>query len=82
MIQTGAATSLPVEKHLDLVTLGTRIRELRKAAELTQEELASRAGLSANYIGETERGERNPGALALFKIARGLGIEPASLFVG
>jgi len=80
MIQAGTATSLTVEKHPDLVALGARIRELRKAASLTQEELASRAGLSTNYVGETERGERNPGALALFAIARGLQIDLSKLF--
>jgi DNA-binding XRE family transcriptional regulator len=75
-----AATSLRVEKHPDLVALGARIRELRKEAKLTQEELASRAGLSANYIGETERGKRNPGALALFAVAQALEISVAGLF--
>jgi transcriptional regulator with XRE-family HTH domain len=68
-----------VEKHPDLVALGKRIRALRKEAKLTQEELAERAGLSANYVGEIERGERNPSALALFALARGLGVRAAKL---
>jgi transcriptional regulator with XRE-family HTH domain len=37
---------------------GTRLRQLREAAGLTQEELASRAGLSAKAISVLERGER------------------------
>ncbi len=74
------ATSLRVEKDPDLIALGQNLRRLRREANLTQEELASRAGLSANYVGEIERGERNPGALALFAITRGLGVPPATLF--
>lgn len=37
---------------------GERLRRLRGAAGLTQEELASRAGLSPNAIGALERGQR------------------------
>lgn len=69
-----------MEKNLDLVALGQRLRALRKDARLTQEELAAQAGLSANYVGEMERGERNPSALALFAVARGLDVPIADLF--
>ena len=68
-----------MEKDPDLVALGQTVRRLRREAKLTQEELAARAGLSANYVGEIERGETNAGAKALFQIARGLGVEPAKL---
>lgn len=71
-----------MEKNPDLVALGQTVRRLRREAKLTQEELASRAGLSANYVGEIERGERNPSALALFALARGLGVKPATLLEG
>lgn len=37
---------------------GTRLRRLREAAGLTQEELASRSGVSAKTISTLERGER------------------------
>ena len=69
-----------MEKHPDLVALGKRLRALRKEADLTQEELAERAKLSANYVGQIERGEKNPGALALFALARGLQVSPGTLF--
>ena len=39
-------------------TFGARLRRSRKAAGLTQEELARRAGLSANAVGQLERGLR------------------------
>ena len=37
---------------------GERLRHLREAAGLTQEELAERSGLSAKGISDLERGER------------------------
>lgn len=39
-------------------SFGTRLRRLREAAGLTQEELASRAGLSTTAVSVLERGER------------------------
>ena len=40
------------------LTFGSRLRRLREAAGLTQEELALRAGLSPRAISALERGER------------------------
>ena len=37
---------------------GARLRRLREAAGLTQEELAVKAGLTAKGVGAIERGER------------------------
>jgi transcriptional regulator with XRE-family HTH domain len=37
-------------------TMATNVRRERYARELTQEELADRAGLSARYLGSIERG--------------------------
>ncbi len=39
-------------------SFGTRLRRLREAAGLTQEELASRAGLSSDAVSRLERGQR------------------------
>ena len=55
--------------------LGARLRHLREAAGLTQEELASRAGLSAKGISDLERGERKrpyPHTVRLLADALGL----------
>lgn len=40
-------------------SVGSRIRELRKAKGWTQEQLAEAASLHYSYIGGLERGDRN-----------------------
>ncbi len=42
-----------------LQEFGNIIREKRKLTKLSQEELASHAGLHRTYIGMIERGEKN-----------------------
>jgi len=59
-----------------------RVRELRRAAGLSQEQLAERAGLHRTYIGGIERGERNVGVLNLVQIARALRVRPSELLAG
>ena len=58
------------------------MRELRRAAGLSQEQLAERAGLHRTYIGGIERGERNVGVLNLVQIARALRVRPSELLAG
>ena len=58
----------------NLVDLGKIIREKRESSQLTQMELANKAGLDRNYIGMVERGERNPSYLSLQKMAHGLAL--------
>jgi transcriptional regulator with XRE-family HTH domain len=57
--------------------LGAAVRMLRQARGLTQETLGEHAGLTANYTGDLERGERNISVRALWQLADGLGV-PAS----
>lgn len=66
-------------KDPELVALGARLRALRKAAGLTQEELAHAADLHWTYVGQIERGERNATYKNLLKLARGLGVDVARL---
>jgi transcriptional regulator with XRE-family HTH domain len=60
--------------------LGKAVRRERLRAGLSQEELADLAGLDRTYIGGIERGERNPGVIALQKVATGLGVPLGALF--
>ncbi len=56
-------------------TIGERIRAARKAAGLTQEDLAHRAGVRLNAIARLERGEsRDPHYSTLLGIAHAVGV--------
>lgn len=59
--------------------IGSRIRQLRKERELSQEQLAEKARLNTKYLGSIERGERNLSLESLYKIANALGISLAFL---
>ena len=61
------------------ITFGKHLRKLREHADLTQEELADRAGLHFTYIGQIERGLRNPSLINLEKIAKALKIKGGNL---
>lgn len=54
--------------------LGLTIREHRRAAGLTLEQLAERADLHWTYISEIENNRRNPSLNVLRKLAGGLGL--------
>ncbi len=45
---------------MELNTIGKNIRKYRLEKKLRQEDVAERAGLSTNYIGMLERGEKLP----------------------
>ncbi len=59
--------------------LGERVRALRQAANLSQEELAEACGLHRTYVGAIERGERNISLLNIIALSRALRIKPSSL---
>ena len=40
------------------VAVGLRMRQIRRAAGMTQEKLADTLGVSVNYLGEVERGRK------------------------
>ncbi|MEW6607378.1 MAG: helix-turn-helix transcriptional regulator [bacterium] len=63
-----------------LIKFGKKIQELRKAQELTQEELAEKANLHNTYIGAVERGTTNLSLKSIEKLANGLGISISRIF--
>ena len=63
-----------------LASFGNRVRALRLAAEISQEELAMRAGLDRTYVGGVERGERNLTLVNISRLADALGVHPRDLF--
>ena len=62
------------------VRFGRRIRELRRARGLSQEELAFRAGLHRTYVSSAERGERNVALVNLERLAKALNVHIRDLF--
>ena len=59
---------------------GDRVRELRQAAGVSQEELAHKVGVHRTYLGGIERGERNPSLKNIAAIAEALGVSLSRLF--
>jgi transcriptional regulator with XRE-family HTH domain len=62
--------------------LGTNIRKLRAERELSQEELAHRAGIDRSYLSEVENGHKSVGVVVLDDIAAALEVEITDLFKG
>ena len=62
-----------------LGTLAARMRERRKSLGLTQEQLAEKSGLSANYIGKLEIQDRIPSLRTLATLAAALELEAHEL---
>lgn len=58
---------------------GIVLRELRKRAEFTQENLAFEAGIERNYVSLIELGRNQPTISVIFKLAKALDIEPSKL---
>lgn len=56
------------------------VRRSRKARRMTIEVLAHQSELSYSYVGEIERGLRNPTLDVVEALARGLRIDVATLF--
>jgi transcriptional regulator with XRE-family HTH domain len=61
--------------------VGNNIKKYRKILNISQEELAERAGLHRTYIGGIERGERNITLDSLQIIAIALNVAPVMLIV-
>src|SRR5690348_3345045 len=59
--------------------LGRRIKLLRISRGLTLKDLEERGGISATHVSEIERGKASPTVGALGRIARALGLRPATL---
>ena len=60
--------------------LGARVRELRLARGLTQEDLAEHCGLFRTYMSRIETGGANPTLTMIDALATSLGVPIADLF--
>jgi transcriptional regulator with XRE-family HTH domain len=78
----GDSEAVPTRPHPDpsLAFVGKAIRALRQDSEMTQEQLALRAGVDPSYITWIEAGRRNISWVTMKQISQGLGL-PASQLV-
>ena len=60
--------------------IGQNVQRIRRAKGLSQEELSHRADIHQTYFSGVESGKRNPSALVLERIAKGLGVDIGELF--
>lgn len=78
MAYTGQMTDDSASETADFpaiaLRLGRRIRALRLARGWSQEELARRATIHRVYLGDVERGVRNPSLRHLAAVAAALGV--------
>jgi transcriptional regulator with XRE-family HTH domain len=61
--------------------VGPAFRSLRERAEISQEELAFRAGLDRTYVSGIERGRRNPSLKSMQRLAAELDVSLDQVFV-
>ena len=62
--------------------MAVNVRRARLARELTQEELADRAGVSARYLGSIERAGVAASVTVLGRLAQALRVDPCELIRG
>lgn len=67
-------------KEQVLAEFGKKVRQERLKQNLSQEELAEKAGVHRTYIGMIERAEKNITLININKLANALNIEIAGLF--
>ncbi len=63
----------------DVVFVGEKIRRLRDARALTQQELAARAGITVAALSRIERNNAEPRPTTRRKLAQALEVDPAEL---
>lgn len=69
-------SSIFTQRHQDLIGF---IGSVRKAAGVTQVELAERLGKPQSFVSKVERGERRVDVIEFCQVAEALGHDPAEL---
>jgi transcriptional regulator with XRE-family HTH domain len=74
--------SRPSQEDKNLIAFGKKVANMRLKRNLTQDQLASKTGLSIDTIGAIEQGRRWARLTTLHKLAKGLGVSTDELFKG
>ncbi len=61
------------------MTVGQRIKAIRKERKLTQVQLADKANLSRSYLADIERDRYNPSLSTLESVASALGVQVSAI---
>ncbi|MBK1969201.1 helix-turn-helix transcriptional regulator [Brevundimonas diminuta] len=69
-------SSIFTQRHQEFIAF---IASVRKAAEITQVELAERLGKPQSFVSKVERGERRLDVIEFCQIAEALGQDPGKL---
>lgn len=69
-------SSIFTQRHQELIGF---IASVRKAAGVTQVELAERLGKPQSFVSKVERGERRLDVIEFCQVAEALGCDPAKL---
>ena len=59
--------------------IAKKLKLVRLEKDLTQLELAEKAGLNVNYYAKVERGEAKPSVVTLHKILKALGVKSSDI---
>jgi len=59
--------------------MAANVRRIRAQRNMTQEDLADRAGISVRYLGSIERGSTAATVVVLGRLARALRVKPGEL---
>src|SRR5947209_16023146 len=73
-----AAETTPIDATTS-AQIGTRVRALREAMDLSLRDLAERSGVSAPMLSQVERGETSPTLAVAARIAGGLELRLSQL---
>ncbi len=66
----------------DVIAIGQRIKNSRKALRFSQKEMAASLGISSSYLSEIEAGKANPGPEFFLKLAHLFNMHTEYLFHG
>jgi transcriptional regulator with XRE-family HTH domain len=62
------------------IDVGSRLKELREARNISMRTLATKSGLSANALSMIERGKTSPSVSTLYKLSDAMGISITAFF--
>lgn len=70
-----------IEKDPNVVAFGNRLRELRTAKGISQENLSLMANIDRSYMGRLERGELNPTLTKICQLSEALEVDVVDFFL-